>query len=240
KTQYWKRIAINFAVAGLLAAAYQLDTPATMADAANAYLASLPADLKGRAVIPFTSDERLNWHFIPLDNRKGVALREVPASSKHLAYTLLSAGLSAQGVIKAHTIMSLEQILKEAEKGKNGLERDPEKYYVSIFGEPGPKGAWGYRFEGHHVSLNFTVVDGKVIGSSPNFFGANPAKVLEGPRAGLRALKREEDLALQLMESLTPEQRSSAVVAETAFPDIITGDSRKAALTGKPNGLPFS
>src|SRR2546423_15010007 len=132
-TRYWKRIVLNFAVAGLLAAAYQqLDTPATMADAANAYLASLPPDLKPRAVIPFASDERLNWHFIPLDNRKGVALREMPASSKHLAYTLLSAGLSAQGVIKAHTIMSLEQILKEAEKGKNGLERDPEKYYVSV------------------------------------------------------------------------------------------------------------
>src|SRR5262249_19666416 len=156
---------------------------------------------------------------IPLDNRKGVALREMTPAQKHLADALLSAGLSQQGIIKAHTIMSLEQVLKENEKGK-GLERDPEKYFVSIFGEPAEQGVWGFRWEGHHISANFTIVNGKVT-SSPNFFGANPAKVLDGPRAGLRALKREEDLAFKLIEALTPEQKKTAVVEAKAYPDII-------------------
>ena len=160
------------------------------------------------------------------------------SAQKHLAEALLSAGLSQQGVIKAHTIMSLDQVLKDMEKG-TGPERDPEKYYVSIFGEPSEQGTWGYRFEGHHISLNFTIVNGR-IASSPNFFGANPAEVKEGPRAGLRALMREEDLGRELVKSLDDAQRAIAIVDKTAPKDIITFDSRKAALNGQPNGLPFS
>jgi hypothetical protein len=134
--------------------------------------------------------------------------------------------------------MSLDQVLKDMEQGK-GPERDPEKYYVSIFGEPGEQGTWGYRFEGHHISLNFTIVNGH-IASSPNFFGANPATVKEGPRAGLRALATEEDLGREMVKSLDESQRAIAIVDKTAPKDIITFDSRKAALKGQPNGLPFS
>jgi hypothetical protein len=235
----WKRPLLILSALALLTAAYErTNTPAVMIGTAKAYLASLTPQQRERAVIPFTSDERLNWHYIPLDNRKGVALREMTPTQKHLAEALLSAGLSQQGVIKAHTIMSLEQILKEAEKGA-GPERDPEKYFLSVFGEPSEQGTWGYRFEGHHVSLNFTVVNGRVA-SSPNFFGANPAEVKEGPRAGLRALRYEEDVAREFMQSLTPEQRAIAIVDKTAYKEIITSDSRKAALSGQPNGLPFS
>jgi hypothetical protein len=134
--------------------------------------------------------------------------------------------------------MSLDEVLKVMEQGK-GPERDPEKYYFSVFGEPADTGTWGYRVEGHHVSLNFTVVNGRVA-SSPNFFGANPAEVREGPRAGLRALKREEDLGREFVKSLTDAQRAIAIVEKKAYPDIITMASRKAALTGQPNGLPFA
>jgi hypothetical protein len=124
------------------------------------------------------------------------------------------------------------------EQGK-GPERDPENYYVSIFGEPAESGTWGYRFEGHHVAMNFTIVNGHVA-SSPNFFGANPAEVKQGPRAGLRALPREEDLGRELVKSLTEAQRAVAIVDKTAYPDIITMASRKAAITGQPNGIAFS
>jgi hypothetical protein len=235
----WKRPLLILSALALLTAAYErTNTPAVMSGAAKAYLASLTPQQRERAIIPFTSDERLNWHYIPLDNRKGVALREMTPTQKHLAEALLSAGLSQQGVIKAHTIMSLEQILKDAEKG-TGPERDPEKYFLSVFGEPSEQGTWGYRFEGHHVSLNFTVVNGRAA-SSPNFFGANPAEVKEGPRAGLRALRYEEDIAREFMQSLTREQRAIAIVDKTAYKEIITSDSRKAALSGQPNGLPFS
>ena len=134
--------------------------------------------------------------------------------------------------------MSLDQVLKDMEKG-TGPERDPEKYYVTIFGEPSEQGTWGYRFEGHHISLNFTIVNGH-IASSPSFFGDNPAEVKEGPRAGLRALMREEDLGRELVKSLDDAQRDIAIVDKTAPKDIITFDSRKAALSGQPNGLPFS
>jgi len=236
--RHWKRILLVLGAAGLLTAAYQRTRPeSVMTSAAKAYLNSLTPQERERSLFPFAGDERTNWHFIPIE-RKGVALREMTPAQKHLAEALMSAGLSQQGVIKAHTIMSLEQILKDAEQGK-GPERDPENYHVWIFGEPAEQGTWGYRFEGHHISLNFTVVNGR-IASSPNFFGANPAEVKQGPRAGLRALMREEDLGYDLIQSLTPEQRGLAVVDKTAYKDILTSDERKAALKGQPSGLTFA
>ncbi len=234
----WKRLLLAGCAVGLLAFAYETTTsPGIMTTAARAYLNALSPELRARTTFPMDAEERTNWHFVPLD-RKGVALREMTSAQKHLAEALLSAGLSQQGIIKAHTIMSLDQVLKDMEKG-TGPERDPEKYYVSIFGEPSETGVWGYRFEGHHISLNFTIVNGH-IASSPSFFGDNPALVKEGPRAGLRALMREEDLGRALVKSLDDSQRSVAIVEKTAPKDIITFDSRKAALSGHPSGLPFS
>ena len=236
--RYWKRILLVFGAVGLLTAAYERTRPeSVMVTAAKAYLNSLTPAERERSLFPFASDERTNWHFIPIE-RKGVALREMTPAQKHLAEALMSAGLSQQGVIKAHTIMSLEQVLKDAEQGK-GPERDPENYHVWIFGEPAEQSMWGYRFEGHHISLNFSVVNGH-IASSPNFFGANPAEVKQGPRAGLRALMREEDLGYDLIQSLTEQQRALAIVDKTAYKDILTSDERKAALKGQPSGLPFA
>jgi hypothetical protein len=235
---YGKRLLLAGCACALLAFAYERTTEqGLMSTAARAYLNALTPEQRARAVFPLASEERQNWHFVPIE-RKGVALREMTSAQKHLAEALLSAGLSQQGVIKAHTIMSLDQILKDMEKG-SGPERDPEKYYVTIFGEPAEQGTWGYRFEGHHISLNFTLVNGQ-IASSPNFFGANPADVKEGPRAGLRALMREEDLGRAVVQSLDAAQRDVAIVDKTAPKDILTFDSRKAALNGQPSGLPFS
>jgi len=240
-----RRVAIALIAVSLLAVAYtRLQTPVVMSEAASAFLASLAPDQKARAVFPFTDDrsenaERLNWHFIPRE-RKGLALREMNSAQKQLAHALLSAGLSAQGAIKAHTIMSLDQVLKEMEQGNaKAPERDPEKYYFTVFGEPSESGTWGFRVEGHHVSLNFTIVKGKVA-SSPSFFGANPAMVKQGPRAGLRALAREEDLGRELITSLSEAQRAVAIVDKTAPNDIKSFNSRKAALEGQPNGIPFA
>ncbi|HTX39867.1 MAG TPA: DUF3500 domain-containing protein [Bryobacteraceae bacterium] len=234
----WKRPLLAICGFALLAAAFERTTQqGVMTNAARAYLNALTPEQRARTTFPFESQERMNWHFVPLE-RKGVALREMNSAQKHLAEALLSAGLSEQGIIKAHTIMSLDQILKEMEKG-TGPERDPEKYYMSIFGEPSDQGTWGYRFEGHHISLNFTVANGR-IASTPSFFGANPAEVKEGPRAGLRALMREEDIGRELIKSLSESQRQTAIVDKTAYKDIITFDSRKAALNGQPNGLQVS
>ena len=167
-----KRLLLVSAAFGLLTAAYErVNTPAALSDAAKAYLNSLTPEQRAKTVYPFDDAERLNWRFIPVEDRKGVPLREMTSAQKHLAEALLSAALSNQGIIKAHTIMSLDQVLKEreAKQAKQQFERDPEKDYVTIFGEPSETGTWGFRFEGHHVATNFTIANGK-IASSPNFF----------------------------------------------------------------------
>jgi hypothetical protein len=221
----------------LTAAYYKINSPSVMTDAANHFLASLPPDQKARASFAFTDEERFNWHFIPRV-RKGLAFREMAPGPRQLAHALLAAGLSQQGVIKADTVMSLDQVLKEIEVNPTN-ERDPEKYYFSIFGEPSETGTWGYRVEGHHLALNFTIVKGHVA-STPSFFGANPAEVRGTSRNGLRTLAREEDLGRGLVKSLTDAQRAIAIVDKEAYKDIITMASRKAAIEGKPSGLPYA
>jgi hypothetical protein len=208
-----------------------------MTDCASRFLAALNADQRRIAIFPFDSDERLNWHFIPKE-RKGLPLREMTPYQKHLASALLAAGLSQTGYIKAVTIMSLEDVLKILEND-SGERRNPEKYYFSVFGTPSNSGMWGYRVEGHHLSQNYTVVNGKVI-EAPSFFGSNPAEVREGPRKGLRTLAGEDDLGMELIHSLNERQQKIAIVNPTAYQDILTEASRKAALQGQPSGLSAS
>lgn len=221
----------------LTGAYYKINSPSVMSNAAKAFLASLPPDQKARASFAMADEERFNWHFIPRV-RKGLPFREMSPGPRQLAHALLAAGLSQQGVIKADTVMSLDQVLKEIEVNPTN-ERDPEKYYFSVFGEPSETGTWGYRVEGHHLALNFTIVKGHVA-STPSFFGANPAEVRGTSRNGLRTLAREEDLARDLVKALSDAQRAVAIVDKTAYKDIITMASRKAAIEGKPSGLPFS
>jgi len=219
----------------LLTAAYhRLNTSSVMAETANRFLASLTPEQRAKAVFAFADEERRNWHFIPRE-RKGLALRDMTPAQKHLASALLSAGLSQQGYLKAETIMSLEDVLRILENG-SGPERDPEKYYFSIFGEASANGTWGYRVEGHHLSQNYTVVNGRVAGA-PSFFGANPAEVKDGPRKGLRTLADEEDMGRAVIQSLDAEQRKAAIVNSKAYPDILTMADRQAALKGQPSGL---
>lgn len=223
--------------AGSLVAAHA-DTPgAEMAATANAFLASLNDAQRTKAVIPFQDAERQNWNFVPMV-RRGLTWKDMNSAQRHLATSLLASGLSQRGFVKAKTIMSLEQILLELEQGK-GPVRDPELYYWAIFGEPSADGTWGWRVEGHHLSANFTIVEGQYISATPSFFGSNPAEVRQGPREGLRALAAEEDLGLELFRSLDPKQRATATIAEQAFPDVLTGNKRKASLLS-PQGLPSS
>ena len=213
-------------------------------ECANRFLAALDENQRGRVTFPFDTDERMNWHFIPdntklaidtLGVRKGLTLRDMSPYQRHLASALLAAGLSQSGYIKAVTIMSLEEVLRVME-GDAGEHRNPEKYYFSIFGTPADTGAWGYRVEGHHVSQNYTVVNGKVLGG-PSFFGANPAEVRQGPRKGLRVLAAEDDLGSDLIRTLDEPEQKIAIVDANAYPEILTAASRKAALKGQPSGL---
>jgi len=126
-------------------------------------------------------------------------------------------------------------VLRIMEKD-SGERRNPEKYYFSIFGTPSDTGTWGYRVEGHHLSQNYTVVNGHVV-DAPSFFGDNPAEVREGPRTGLRVLAAEEDLGRALVTSLDAEQKKVAVVDEKAPDEILTTNSRQAALKGQASGI---
>lgn len=208
-----------------------------MTESANHFLASLSVEERAKATFSFEDAERFKWFYVPIE-RRGLSLREMSAYQKHLASALLSSGLSQTGYIKAVSIMSLEDVLRIIEKD-SGERRNPEKYYFSIFGTPSDTGTWGYRVEGHHVSQNYTVTNGHVV-DAPSFFGSNPAEVLVGPRAGLRVLAAEEELGREVIASLDADQKKVAIVDAKAYPDILTANSRKAALAGRASGLTAS
>jgi hypothetical protein len=223
------------AMALLLGAYVKQQSTSIMTTAAKNFVNSLEPWQKTAVSFKMEDEERSNWFYTPVP-RKGLALHDMKPYQRQLALAMLGAGLSQRGFIKAVTIMSLDEILLVTEPAPR---RDPDNYYISIFGEPSETGEWGYRFEGHHVSQNFTLVNGKVQGA-PSFFGSNPAEVLDGPRKGLRVLAAEEDLALAVVNSLTPEQRKTAIFDAKAPGDILTTNTREAALKGQPNGLSAS
>lgn len=231
--------ALGLCLAGLLTpwVARAQSPSVEMAGAANAFLASLDEAARARTTFPMDQDERRNWHIIPRE-RRGLSWKDMTPAQRHLATALLASGLSQRGFVKAKTIMSLEQILLELEQGR-GPTRDPELYFWSVFGMPSPTGTWGWRVEGHHVSLNFTIVDGQHVSATPSMFGANPAEVRQGPRQGLRVMGAEEDLGRELFRSLDERQRSVALVAGQAPPEILSGFARKASPL-QPDGLAAS
>src|SRR5262245_27771342 len=203
----------------------------TMASAATALLNSLSPDQRQKAVFPFDSSERLHWNFIPTEAfpRNGLLLKDMNENQRKLVHDLLKSALSQRGYMTATAIMDLESTLgdlerrdREAGRGAESMVRDPMKYYVSVFGAPSTKDTWGWRVEGHHVSLHFTVVKGNLIASSPTFFGSNPAEVREGPKKGLRILGDQEDTARSLLMALNDSQRAKAIIQNVALNDIVT------------------
>ena len=220
------------AAAGSMVAAER--SSSAMADAATRLLNGLTAEQRQQASFAFDADERMHWHFIPTEAfpRKGLLIRSMNEPQRKLAHDLLKAGLSQRGYLAAASIMDLETVLKALEASQRAaapqpprgtpLERDPEKYFFSIFGTPSAKDTWGWRVEGHHVSLHFTVVNGTLVASSPSFFGTNPAEVREGPKKGLRILGAEEDAARALLQSLDAAQRAKAIIDVTAPGDMVT------------------
>jgi Protein of unknown function (DUF3500) len=206
----------------------------SMAKAADAWLASLGADQKQRATFPFDSEERMRWHFVPNEQfpRKGVQIKEMSEAQRALARELLKTGLSARGYTTASAIMELENILKVVEGENRRFPRDHEAYQFAVFGTPGDKKAWGWRFEGHHVSVRFDIVNGSLTSSTPSFFGSNPAEVrVDVPGAaprGTRVLGPEEDAARALLDALDASQKTTAIVTSTAPGEMLTSNKLQA------------
>lgn len=206
-----------------------------MTDAANAWLGSLSDPQSARAAFDLTGEERVNWHFIPRD-RNGLSIKEMSAEQRALAHVLLSISLSETGYAKATNIISLEKVLAVIENRPE--HRDPEKYYISIFGVPAPDKPWGWRLEGHHLSFNFTIPgNDKAPSVTPSFMGTNPAVVLDGPRKGVRILENEEELARSLVKSLSEAQLKTALIMEKAPDDVFNVPGRNLT---EPAGIKWS
>jgi hypothetical protein len=210
-----------------------------MVAAAQALLSSLSPKLRSQMTLPLEGDDRFRWHYFPQEMfaRKGVKIKDMNAAQRNAAHVLLRGALSAQGYSKATQIMQLEKILGALEGGR--IDRDPELYSIMLFGTPSRDQPWGWRIEGHHLSLTFIAVKPDLIASTPAFMGSNPAEVPAGPLAGLRILKAEQDMARSLLASLDESQRSRAVIMTDAPRDIVTGNSRTVALQD-PAGLAAS
>ncbi|MEZ5040896.1 MAG: DUF3500 domain-containing protein [Saprospiraceae bacterium] len=206
--------------------------------AAKTFLASLSEVEKQTAFFPFSVDERVNWNFVPL-KRKGLTLQVMSESQIALAMDMLKSCLSEEGFQKADAIRGLELVLTEIEgRPANNDYRNPGLYYVAVFGEPSATEPWGWRFEGHHLSLNYTFSD-KTLAVTPFFMGTNPAEIRSGKDKGKRVLAKEEDMGRALVKLLDQAQLGTALIAPQAFPEIITGNNRKAELE-RFEGLPYS
>lgn len=221
--------AVAFVVGSLVAAER---SSSSMATAATRFLNGLTPEQRQQAALPFEGDERFKWHFVPSPptfERKGILIKDMTAAQRKLAHDVLKAGLSQRGYLTASSIMDLETVLGALEAAQRaaagrqgGINRDPERYFFTVFGNPSPRDTWGWRVEGHHVSLHFTVVNGTLVASSPSFFGSNPAEVREGPKKGLRILGVEEDAARALLQALDASQRAKAIIEPVAPTDMIT------------------
>ncbi|MDY3558504.1 DUF3500 domain-containing protein [Gemmata sp. JC673] len=215
-------------------------TGGKMTASAHAFLASLTPEFKTKARFDFNDKHRTAWFFTPQQDkekkftRKGARLEEMTADQKKAALALLRSGLSAKGYEQATTIMDLENLLLELEGPKGAMTRNTNWYFVSIFGEPSSTGKWGWRFEGHHLSVNYTIDKGEVVAGAPILFASNPAEVKDGTKKGLRPLPEIEDHARALITSLKDDQNKLAKQPK-AFPEINEGKPR--ADVGAPVGI---
>lgn len=199
------------------------------------FINALNEDQKKKVLYAFDEMNRYEWHYVPssMMARRGIAIKDLDSTQKERLHYLLQAFLSKKGYDKTKNIMGLEYVLRELEP--NNEHRIPENYLVAIYGTPAKDSIWGWKFSGHHIALNFTVVKDK-IAFAPFFFGANPATVKEGSGKGFRAIKEEEDLGFELVNMLTQKQKQKAIFQLEAFTDIVTTISAEVAPL-KPVGI---
>jgi len=212
------------------ATAQTVDAAQRIADAANRFLGLLDDSQRRTVLIAFESDNRLDWHYIPR-SRPGLGLGEMRQAQADAARALFASVLNERGLQLLDGVRLLEGVLRE----QQGSFRDPGRYYVSVFGRPGAF-PWGWRFEGHHLSLNVALPAAGRIAVTPFFAGAHPATVRDGPNRGFRLLGTSEDLARQIMAGLGEPQRRVAIIADRSFGEIVASPQRERDL-GTPRGL---
>lgn len=209
-----------------------------MEQVAAKIIASLNTEQQQKAQFSFDDKERKNWHFVPMV-RGGLPMREMNENQREMVNQLLLTALSEQGREKVEGIIQLERVLQELENHPyENDRRNPLLYYLALFGSPGGDDPWGWRFEGHHLSLNFSSVD-RALAITPAFMGSNPAIVRSGNYEGTEVLKVEQDLGRELVHMFTPEQAGKAILPDPAPRDIVTFVQQKVELK-EYAGLPLT
>jgi hypothetical protein len=220
-----------FCLLGLMIGAVGVSAPAEtgvrMLEAARSYLGTLTSEQRDAGVSELDSPARFDWHFIPRE-RSGVRLKDMTLQQREAAHALLASALSPEGYRKATGVLHLEGILRDLE-GRPDF-RDPEDYWINVFGTPSADGPWAWRFEGHHISLNITADGTELPSLTPRFIGSNPHVVRDGPYAGWSLLGGEERLAFDLVASLSQSQLQRALIRDEAPRDIVTGVDRTVEL----------
>ena len=216
-------LAMQFA--GTASAKETTPVTAQMSAAAEQFLASLTPDQKKKASFDYNDPHRTGWYFMPKQDadgkytRKGLPLEEMNENQRQAAMKLLRSGMSASGYEQAQKIIGYEALLKEVEK-KPMFNRNTGWYFVSIFGTPGDKGKWAWRIEGHHMVASYTIDNSVVLSPTPFFFGSNPGIMKDGPKKGQVILPGLQDAAVELVKSLSDEQRKVAHSDLKQFPEI--------------------
>ncbi len=207
--------------------------------AANYFITLLSNPQKMETVFPFDSDERYNYHFVPIE-RKGITFNEMNELQRSAAFDLLKTCLGDEAFIKTKEIMQLDQVLKVLEMRKaEDHFRDSANYHITIFGIPSAKTIWGWRFEGHHISFNFSFSKQTLISGTPGFMGSNPGIVLSGSQKGKQVLKEETENGFILLRSLTESQLTKTIIDSIAFKDILSFDKR-VLMIKNPEGIRYT
>lgn len=232
-------LALSALCALLALPALHAQTPSATQAAVRLIQATPPAQ-RAQLLLPFTDAARSDWHYTPR-RRDGIAWKAMSAAQREATTALLRTALNERGLDKVRAVMALEITLRQLES--SGPSRDAENYAVAVYGQPGV-GGWGWRIEGHHLSLHFSLDGDRHVATLPQFFGANPAVVPRdvgggAPREGFRLLGSEEDLARQWLASLSPAQRARAVFDTRPFGDIVSGNAARAR-PPEAAGLPFA
>lgn len=206
---------------------------------AEAWLQTLSAAQRRQALQPFTSADRTDWHYVPR-SRRGLALSGMDRTQRRAALSLVKAALGPQGFAKAEGVFALEAVLRQSlpphTRARSPSWRDPGLYQIAVFGRPAMQGAWALRIEGHHLSVNLTMREGRIVAATPLFFGASPSAIRSGPRQGVRPLAAEEDEARAIVRALPADVRARVVARGRAPGDVLFGPFRAARPTGQ--GVP--
>lgn len=214
------------------------DGVTAVAEAASTFLQALTAEQRKLAQRPIADAERTQWHFVP-GRYAGVELGALNEAQTAAAHALLRQMLSAAGHEKATAIVAMEDVLRalESQGGRDASHRDPGRYALLVCGEPAPKGTFMLRFQGHHLSLQLSASDGRLVGVTPRFLGSNPHELLAGARRGERIFGAEEDLARAFLLLLDEQQLAAAIIDKTAPPDVLLGPGVEPAALGARRGI---